>query len=201
MNKTLKLLQNYLLLSFPFVLIPIAISQGYLFSPAILNSNNILLKIITNGLVINLMLWILALAAYLLLLLLSTEVRNKTLARLANLKERDEREEYITGKAARATYLATLSLTLFLLFISMLNVNLSSIEKTAPGQPGHSISLGLGYSVFTKTAEKPEHSELHPIFDTVQYKLSTETILLLMLGWQLVIFNLTARKEQSPRDE
>jgi hypothetical protein len=128
-------------------------------------------------------------------LVIFPEFRERTLRRLANLQERDEREEYITGKAARASYVATLSLTLLFLFFSMTSFHYARLEQTDPSKPKHSVSVSFGYSFFTNSeADQKMAQGVQPIFDSPKYALSGSTLMLMLLGWQLLIFNLSARK-------
>lgn len=157
--------------------------------------DNIFIKILHEILSYNIMLWFATLILFLIGLIIFPAIREKTLRRLANLQERDEREEYITGKAARASYLATLSLTLFFLFLSMFSFSYAKLEKTSPDKPGHSVSIGFGYHIFADVVKDTQKEKgVSPIFDSTNYTLSGSTLLLLLLCWQLIIFNLNARK-------
>jgi hypothetical protein len=124
-------------------------------------------------------------------------VREKTLRRLANIQDRDEREEYITGKAARASYIAGLSLMLLFLFFSLINFNVNNLQQPNPTKPAHSFGIGFHYSFFSKPEiKKSSPSEIHTVFESSDYSLSNTTLVLILLGWQLLVFNLAARKER-----
>ncbi|HLB41684.1 MAG TPA: hypothetical protein VJN02_02325 [Gammaproteobacteria bacterium] len=156
MNKISRYMQNYLLYGFIFV-ITLSSWSAWLayFSPlTVIANSNIVIRILHELLSYNFMCWFLTLVLYMIFLVMVPNVRDKTLRRLANLKERDEREEYITGKAARASYIATLSLTLFFLFFSLIDINLSKLPKTDPQKPGHSVSLGIHYGFFNQSEIK-----------------------------------------------
>jgi hypothetical protein len=56
----------------------------------------------------------------------SKRLRNDVLAKLSGMKERDEREVQIVGKALKATYLSTMTILLFLLIISLFDIR---VEK------------------------------------------------------------------------
>ncbi len=89
--------------------------------------------------------------------------------RLANLKERDEREEWITGRASRAAYLASLSLMILALFFSVFSFDISR----------SAVSIGLHFSFFEGTG----------------IAFSKAGLVLVLLVWQLLTFNLAARRE------
>jgi hypothetical protein len=193
-------MQNYLLYGFVFV-IALLIWGAWLayFSPlSLIADSNIVIRILHELLSYNLMAWFSTLVLYMVFMVAIPSVREKTLRRLANIQERDEREEYITGKAARASYIATLSLTLFLLFFSFININLTKLNQTDPHKPGHSVGIGIHYSFFNDSeVKKSSNEQVTAIFDSNQLSLSSSTIILMLLGWQLVVFNLAARRERS----
>jgi hypothetical protein len=193
-------MQNYLLYGFVFV-IALLIWGALLayFSPlSLIADSNIVIRILHELLSYNLMAWFSTLVLYMVFMVAIPSVREKTLRRLANIQERDEREEYITGKAARASYIATLSLTLFLLFFSFININLTKLNQTDPHKPGHSVGIGIHYSFFNDSeVKKSSNEQVTAIFDSNQLSLSSSTIILMLLGWQLVVFNLAARRERS----
>src|SRR3990167_930953 len=191
-------MQNYLLYGFLFVIALFIWSAGIAyFSPlSVISNSNFIIRILHELLSYNLMFWFLTLVLYMVFLVVIPSVRDKTLRRLANLKERDEREEYITGKAARASYIATLSLTIFFLFFSLININLYTFPKTDPQKPGHAVGVGIDYSFFSNPIiEKSSDVQANTIFDSREFSLSSSTLLLVFLGWQLFVFNLVARRE------
>jgi hypothetical protein len=198
-NKLCHYMQNYLLYGFVLVvaLLVWGIGIAY-FSPLyLISDSNIVVRIIHELLSYNFMLWFSTLVLYMVFLVVVPNFREKTLRRLANLQERDEREEYLTGKAARASYMATLSLTLFFLFFSFININFSKLNPTDPQKSKHSMSVGIHYSFFNKSETKESSNEqVTTIFDTRQFSLSGSTIFLMFLGWQLFVFNLVAKRER-----
>lgn len=192
MNKLSRYIQNYLVYGFLLVV-------GLMIWSILMKHNvaesNLLVRTIHEILSYNMMLWFVAFMLFMVGMVIIPEIREKTLRRLANLQERDEREEYITAKAARSSYVATLSLTLFFLFFSMFNFHYSKLEKSSPDKPGHSVSIGFGYRLFAETVtDKQTVKGVSPVFDSTNYTLSGTTLLLLLLGWQLLFFNLSARK-------
>src|SRR3990167_10072027 len=109
MNKVSRFIQNYLIFGFPFVL---ACMIWETIQPDIQfeRSTSLITKALWEILSWNLMLWFGFLILFLIFVVIIPSIRERTLRRLANLQERDEREEYISGKASRVAYISTLSL-------------------------------------------------------------------------------------------
>jgi hypothetical protein len=66
---------------------------------------------------------------------MSTAAQETTLRRIANIRDRDEREEFLTGQAARVSYLSTLAAGIFLLFLSAFRFSATSTKVTISMQP------------------------------------------------------------------
>ena len=78
--------------------------------------------------------------------LLDRERRERAMAKLCGLREGDERERNVTGEAARATLLLSLSLQAVLLVMCLISVHLSW-DPLVPKNEKHGIlSVGLGFS-------------------------------------------------------
>jgi MFS family permease len=194
MNKLIRSIQNYLLFALPFVLIGMVWSTLYP-EKEILAEPTFLTKAAWEILSWNLMLWFAVLCFFLILIVALPEAREKTLKRLANLKERDEREQFITGKASRAAYISTLSLMILLLFFSVFSLNIYRVpENEAIHGKTRMVSIGLGFSLLDKPRVET-NSENKVIFETKDIPLSKTAIILTLIIWQLAVFNFTARKE------
>jgi hypothetical protein len=196
-NKTIRYIQNYLICALPFV---IGCMLWETIQPDIQfgKYSSIMAKILWELLSWNLMLWFVFLVLFLISLVTITSVRKKTLRRLANLHERDEREQYITGKAARATYISTLSFLILFLFLSMVSLRISDVPKDQVVNGHHKqVNIGIHFNFLEKDMGKMinQTPEEKVLFDSNNMKLSTSTVLLFLLCWQILIFNLTARKE------
>lgn len=196
MSKIIRVIQNYLLLGFPFV-VACMVWQTFQ-SP---NETAVGVKrILWNALGCNLMLWFIALILFLVILVVLPTTREKTLRRLANIKERDERELYITGRAARTTYIATLSVIILLLFLSIFSLRISKLPETQDThQKKLSVNIGLHFGLLEESTTEKTTKE-NVLFESKNIQLSQSAILLILLSCQLLIFNLTARKEQK-KDE
>lgn len=188
MNKIIRFIHAYLILGFPFIIIGIIWKQ----TPQL----NIFLKVIYELISWNFMVWFLTLILFLIMLIVMPKIREKTIQRLANIRERDEREEYITGKASRATYISSLSLLIFLFFFSIFSVSIYSVPESKAINGKHRFaSIGLGFSILEKPKVKSTQ-ERTIIFVSDKISFSKSSIILLLLCWQLIVFNFIARKEQ-----
>lgn len=195
MNKIIRLMQNYLIVGLPFVIACMIWETIY---PQIQFVTRASIVTSTLWLIfsLNLMLWFLVLIMFLIILVVVPSIREKTLRRLANLKERDEREQYITGKASRTAYIATLSLMLFFLFFSVFTVNISRIPKDT-AIDGHHLSVGIGlhFNLLDQSDIKKD-ANANLLFDSRNISLSNSAIIFILIGWQLLVFNVSARKER-----
>lgn len=188
MNKLTRYIQSYLIIGFPFVLTAMIWDNSI--------EGNRFVGIIQGLLSWQLMLWFSVLIVFLILLVIIPNARELTLRRLANIKERDEREEYITGKASRVTYISMLSILILLFFSSIFSVN---VKKLSDNQTFHGkrwiASISLGFHLFDDRKRKSTEEGLI-LFDSKNMSLSKSSILLILIGWQLIMFNCVARKEQ-----
>ena len=191
MSKIIRLIQSYLIFGLPFVLICM-LWQTFQ-SPN--ETATGMLRVVWTILGCNLMFWFAMLIVFLSILVIVPSVRDKTLRRLASIKERDEREQYITGRAARMTYISTLSLTILLLFLSVFSLNIPKKLGSEGENHKHSASISLAFSLFEESSAKNLSKE-EVLFDSNTIRLSQPAILLMLLIWQIVIFNFAARKEQ-----
>lgn len=182
MNRLIRYVKTYLILGLPLVIACILLG-----SP---KTN--FLKNVQDLLSWNLMLWFLMLIFFLITLVVSANAREKSLTRLANLKERDEREQFISGKASRITYIANLSMLILLFFFSVFSVGVYRLpeDKTSNGKH-HALNIGLTYNFFDPDRE--HDSAL--VYGTQTFAPSKATIILLLIAWQLLVFNVTSRRE------
>jgi hypothetical protein len=196
MSKYFRFIQNYLLYALPFVLVCAAWGTIQTQSE-ILNSASIISRAAWEMLSLNLMLWFFVLILFLVLLVAVPGARDKTLKRLANLKDRDEREEFITGKASRTAYVSTLSLLILLLFFSIFTLNIYRVpESEAINGKRGTVSISTNFSLWDKSHDETLSTK-ETLFEYKGMPLSKSAILLGLILWQLAIFNFTARKENA----
>ena len=195
MNKAIRYIQSYLICTLPFVFACMA--WGTIRAEnEILKDASFLTKASWELLSWNLMLWFSVLILFLVLLVVWPEAREKTLKRLANLKERDEREQYITGKASRTAYISTLGLLVFFLFFSVFSLNIYRLPESEAinGKTG-TVSIGLGFSLLDKPRIETSPIAGKALFQSRDIALSKTAIILVLLFWHLGSFNFTSRRE------
>ena len=110
MSRTMTAIKCYLVFGLPFIVL----AFHWYGSP----KDSSLVHIIHVLLVLNVFVWTMCLISFV------TRCAVKlTLNRFANIKERDEREQYITGRAARVTYLSSLAIMVILFFNNMVTIS------------------------------------------------------------------------------
>jgi hypothetical protein len=183
MTRFTRLVQTYLLAALPFVIACMAWGQG---------GKGWLWEILSW----NVVFWFAMLVVFLVLLVAVPSAREIALRRLANLRDRDEREQLITGRAARAAYVSTLSLLILALFLSVFTLNVSRAPEGTVGKRG-SISIGLGFRMFDEPREVRAADGTTVVFESNDLPLSKSALILLFIAWQLASFNWSARRELS----
>lgn len=128
------------------------------------------------------------------LVVISVEAREKTLKRLANIKERDEREEFITGRAARGSYISTMRILILLLFLSVFQVQVERLpDNEIVDGKRNSFSIGLHFELIEDSASGAAPGR-DTLFESRELPLSKPALILLVLIWQTASFTLRARK-------
>ena len=145
---------------------------------------------------VHLIVWLTILFYFFVALLVSDRLREMMLTRLARLSERDEREEFIVGRAAKASWLSTLALLMFLLVVSGLHVRVSELppQQQKPGR-SRALSIGYGFSLLQKSAMETRYSQWgKPPFSFSGTTSSKSAMLLIILMWHTLSFHLFSRK-------
>jgi hypothetical protein len=192
MNKLYRYLQTYLILAIPFVA-ACMIWSNYRQDGS--DQIQLIHGFLWELLSWNLMFWFVCLLVFVVLLVTVPRARNQTLRRIANLKDRDEREQIVTGRAARASYISTLSMLILFLFLSIVQVE---VEKLSPqhalnGKTGI-MKIGLKFNMLD--SPRVEHSpDGKVLFESKDIPLSKTGIVLFIFVWQLASFGLSARRE------
>ncbi len=130
-------------------------------------------------------------------LMVSSAFRDKVLAKLTFIRERDEREVILTGKAARTTLLTSLAILIFLFCLSCLQVSIYRVppEKAINGKTGM-ISLGFGFKLLEDSEQKaPDRGVVQQdIFSYKGLPISGTTIILVLIIWQIISYNYSMRR-------
>src|SRR5665213_771778 len=116
-------------------------------------------------------------------LIFSKTFRTAALTRLTFLRERDEREVLLTGRATRNSFLLTLSILIFLFSLSILNISVYRVadSKELNGKTG-TISLGLNINFLKDAADhKPKDNIAVSYFNYPGLPVSNTAIFLFLI--------------------
>ena len=132
-------------------------------------------------------------------LMLYEPFREQVLARITFLRERDERETLLTGKATKAIFLTSLSILIFLFCLSCIHVSIYRVppEYAVEGKTGY-LSLGLAFSVVQDTAQdrtvSPSPIPKDYLFNYQGLPISGQAIILALILWQVISYNCLMRR-------
>jgi len=130
-------------------------------------------------------------------LVVSGPFRDKVMSRITFIRERDERESMLTGKAAKTAFLTTLSLLVLLFFLSCFQVSVYRVppEQAVEGKTGF-ITLGIGFDILEHSnQDRPENVvQRMDIFSYTGLPVSSTVIILVLIIWQLVSYNYSMRR-------
>ena len=130
-------------------------------------------------------------------LMVSGAFRGQVITKITFMRERDEREAILTGKATKTTFLTSLAILIFLFCLSCFHVSIYRVppEKAVDGKTGM-ISLGLGFNLLEQsTQDRPEDAiQRENIFSYSGLPVSSATIILLLIMWQIVSYNYSIRR-------
>ncbi|QEM68293.1 hypothetical protein FO488_09045 [Geobacter sp. FeAm09] len=136
-------------------------------------------------------------------LMCSEPFRDRVLARLTFIRERDEREALLTGKATRTTFLTSLAILIFLFCLSCFQVSVYRVapERAVDGKTGV-VSLGLACNLLNapKAAGTPDSApRSRDIFTYTGLPVSSTAVILGLIIWQVLSYNyLMRRLAQAP---
>jgi hypothetical protein len=129
-------------------------------------------------------------------LMASGSLRDQVLTKLTFMRERDEREAMMAGRATRTAFLTSLAVLVFLFFLSCFQVSVYRVppELAVNGKTGF-LTLGVGFDMVqhadpARAAEKP-HEDL---FSYTGLPLSTTAVILILIAWQVLSYNYTVRR-------
>lgn len=130
-------------------------------------------------------------------LAVSESFRDQVLSKITFMKERDEREAVLTGKATKATFFVTLAVLILLFSLSCIQVSVYRVpqDQAVNGKTGM-ISLGLGFSLFEQ-GEQDRTASMDRRENIFSYKglpLSMEAVLLMLIAMQIFSYNCSLRR-------
>lgn len=131
-------------------------------------------------------------------LMVSGTFRDQVLSRFTFIRERDEREVMLTGKATRTTFLTTLAILMFLFCLSCFQVSIYRVptEQAVDGKTGF-VTLGLTCNLMQVSkqvgapANEPRRQD---IFTYSGLPVSSTAIILGLIIWQIFSYNFTMRR-------
>ncbi|QDK42618.1 hypothetical protein DOM21_14395 [Bacteriovorax stolpii] len=138
--------------------------------------------------------WVLILLYTVTKMLFGKKFRDTTMAKLAGIKERDEREGLVAGNAAKFSFLSTFALLLFMLVFSVTTLTVKKNEVPAPGKNGQ-VAIGFGLKAHDETAFVHQVKDGVESFDYKSIPLSKPFMLLVIMIWQIGSYHLVARRE------
>ncbi|MDD5169184.1 MAG: hypothetical protein PHN75_10225 [Syntrophales bacterium] len=190
MTRLDSILLKIFLYGFPAVAV-LAVSLQF-FHPKIGSHSVGYLKLLNNFSGFVFAFWLLCSLYLSIRLLFSETFRDKVLTKLTFIRERDEREAILTGKATRATFLSSLAILIFLFCLSTIHVSMYRVppEKAVDGKTGF-VSLGVGFSLFENGEKTQAVTGLQKkdIFSYTNLPLSNTAVILLLILWQIASYN------------
>jgi len=130
-------------------------------------------------------------------LMVSEPFRDLVLVKLTFMRERDEREALLTGKATRTTFMTSLAILIFLLFLSCFQISIYQVapERAVDGQTGM-VSLGIVFNLLEHTINdnSKEIIEKKNIFSYTGLPISSTMVILVLIVWQIISYNISMRK-------
>ena len=129
--------------------------------------------------------------------------RESFLKKLSGIKERDEREIQAVGKALRASYLSTMTILIFILFMSLFWIQYykKSPDNLEPGEYPRALSYGAGFT-FLESEAIFTHWKGYDVFLYYRkFPVSTSGVILILIVWQIVSFRIVSRRALKVPDQ
>ena len=130
-------------------------------------------------------------------LMVSGPFRDQVITKITFIRERDEREAILTGKATKTTFLTSLAFLILLFCLSCFQVSVYRVppEKAVDGKTGF-VSLGVGFSLLEHgQQDRPEDTtQRKDIFSYRGLPISSATIILMLIIWQIISYNYSMRR-------
>ncbi len=195
----MKRLDSILLMVFLYGLAAVAVfaAYAYAYSLGVVNHADVYPSLLNSLAGLVFALWMI-LSLYLSVrLMVSGGVRDQVIAKITFIRERDEREAILTGKATRTTFVTSLAILIFLFCLSCFHVSIYRVppEKAVDGKTGF-VSLGLGFSLLecsNKDGAK-EAIERKDIFSYTGLPISSTAVILMLIAWQIISYNYSMRR-------
>lgn len=130
-------------------------------------------------------------------LMVSESFRDKVLSKVTLIKERDEREIMLTGKAVKTTFLTSIAILIFLFFLSCFQVSLYKVppEAAIDGKTGV-LTLDVNVQLLQDSRAENPADPMH-VADIISYRglpISSTAVILLLILWQIASYNYSMRR-------
>jgi hypothetical protein len=130
-------------------------------------------------------------------LMVSGRFRDKALAKLTFIRERDEREIALTGKATKTTFLTSLAILIFLFCLSCFQVSIYRVppEKALDGKTRF-VTLGFGFNLWERSGQAKADDTIQKknILSYTGLPVSSSTVILVLIMWQIISYNYSMRR-------
>ncbi len=155
------------------------------------------LHLLNRGFGIILALWM-GLSLFLSLrMILSEPLRDAVLTRLTFIRERDEREALLTGRATKATFLMSLAILILLFGLSAIQVSVYRVppERAIHGKTGM-VTMGVGFCLLDQAERKISGTVVprQDIFSYAGLPLSSSAVILILIAVQILFYNISVRR-------
>ncbi len=168
---------------------------SYSRDPEIMNRTAGFIRLIYNCTGLVFALWM-VLSIYLCVrLMISGSFRDKVLTRLTFIRERDEREVVLSGKATKTAFLTSLAILIFLFCLSCFKVSIYRVppEQAVGGKTGF-VSLGFGFSLLEGPQPANPIRMEKDLFSYSGLPISSTTVILILIFWQVITYNYSIRR-------
>lgn len=138
--------------------------------------------------------WVVDLFYVVIKMLFSKKLRNTVMAKMAGVKERDERESLVAGNAAKFSFLSTFAVLLVMLLFSSATFTLKKHPENQEKKTGAAI-IGFQFNFLDESAIT--HEKLGQV-ESYNYKslpLTKPVLIFLIMLWQIGSYHLVARRD------
>jgi len=193
----MKRVDSMLLKVFLYGIPVIALIAGFSYLSGAVSHHAGFSKLLNNFMGLVFALWM-ALSMYLCVrLVVSGPFRDQVIAKITFIRERDEREAILTGKAAKTAMLTSLAFLILLFCLSCFHVSVYRVppENAVDGKTGF-ITLGFGFDLLKHgEQDRPEERiQRQDIFSYRGLPVSGTTVILMLIVWQIIAYNCSMRR-------
>lgn len=170
---------------------------AYLYSTGAVSHHAGFNRLLNNFTGLALALWM-VLSIYLCVrLVVSGSFRDQVIAKITFIRERDEREAILTGKAAKTAMLTSLAFLILLFCLSCFHVSIYKVppENAVEGKTRF-LTLSFGFDLLKhgKQDRPEERIQKQDIFSYRGLPVSGTTVILMLIVWQIIAYNYSMRR-------